>query len=174
MKKVLLLMMVMWSAFSYAQQERILLAEADLPSDCACLPGYSVCKAESVFMSCCMCCEPGSSCGAWTAFGLVGCRCEKTATTGTAKIWFYPNKFDAFLSFLDKYRIDRGELSALVEKTLEGTTLYEVRDNPAKTYVAFTVEQSKTFSEAYLAILKPLLEREDQKELIENYINQNQ
>lgn len=173
MKKLFCLLMSCWTLMGYAQQERVAMLEADMAVDCTCQPGYSICKADGGFISCCICCEPGATCGAWQGFGLASCACQKENKPVKARIYFHPNRYQDFMDFLAKHRIENGKLTELAAKLVETRTLYEVKDNLAKSFVLLSLEEREEFSETYLAILKPLLENEDQKELIENYFNQN-
>lgn len=79
-------------------------------SSCTCQGSESLCSANAMFMSCCTCCQPGSSCGSWTGFGLAGCACEDTQPSKNNQLILNPVKFQDFLAFCDENRIPTQDL----------------------------------------------------------------
>ncbi|MDB5201839.1 MAG: hypothetical protein JWQ27_1248 [Ferruginibacter sp.] len=168
MKKLIVFALILISTLSYAQTAGRLEGTAT----CTCQPGYTICQASSLFMSCCTCCQPGSSCGSWTAFGLCGCICESTSSKRGSEVKFYSEKYDAFMDYLDRNNVASADFRVYAN-TAKAGKLLKTGDAGTANYVVLSAEDNKAFSDQYIADMKRLIADPRVSQLIDTYLKEN-
>ncbi|HPH84094.1 MAG TPA: hypothetical protein PLC48_01495 [Ferruginibacter sp.] len=174
MKYVFLLILVAGSFLSKAQ-----VNNKTTGSNCTCLPGNSICSADATFMSCCICCQAGSSCGSWTAFGFCACKCENTGTgSGSTtsstirNIRFYGGKYSEFINYLDLNKVPTSKLKELAKNVTEGKMLNKSNVENGKDFYILS-DDDNPFIDAYVAEMKILTKNATYASLVEAFLKSN-
>jgi hypothetical protein len=148
-------------------------------TSCSCKPDQTLCQAESLFMSCCFCCQPGNTCGSWTAFGLCGCRCENASQPTESKsmnninpVKFYFDKFSDFLNYLDLNKIPTMNFRNYAKKILVGKQLQ--KDSKGNEYYRIEGDELKNFTDSYLNDMNMLILSKTNSALIASYLKTNE
>jgi hypothetical protein len=169
MKKVLIVLATFLSS-------NLIIAQttSKVAANCTCQPGYTVCSADATFMSCCTCCQAGSSCGSWTAFGLAGCKCENTATGNksviNSTVKFYFNKYNDFMNFLDKNKISSTSFRNFAAPPQLNKTINRGATTD-QDYIVLEGDELKSFTDAYISDMKILSKDPNIAPLLDLYLN---
>lgn len=91
---------------------------------CVCRTGYNQCRVTTLFMSCCSCCEPGTTCDTWSFLGFCGCGCENS----TSSRYLYIDIFKQFLGFLDQQEIYIPGINIKFEELVKGLEVIDSKD----------------------------------------------
>ena len=166
MKKLLSLVFTIISLAGFSQQSNLASGSG---TTCSCQPNYTVCQASALFMSCCVCCQPGSSCGSWSAFGICGCGCESTGTF--ANITLYPNKYGEFMTYLEKNNISTVKLREYFSVVISGSPLFK-GDTPQNDFIMITdYTRVRVFTDAYQNDLRNLVKNSEVSNLVNTFLN---
>jgi hypothetical protein len=143
-------------------------------SNCSCQPGYTKCTADGGLMSCCTCCQPGSSCGGWTAFGLAGCSCESTGTTkahgysNQSNLSTYMTAFASFTVHLNRNGMNTDNINNALNEMTAGL---DIEKDPIRGDIVHpTAERATKFSEVYFAEIERFRSDETNKKIIDEYL----
>lgn len=171
MKKILVVLITMFTSTLFAQEAERAMA------NCSCKPEQTVCSAEGVFMSCCFCCQSGASCGAWQAFGLVGCRCdmiskESNSMNNIHPVKFYFEKFEDFLNLLDHNKVEIGELRILVSELL--IEKVSQIDEKGSSYYKLEGEGLRDFTDKYLEAMKIIIKNENNNLIVSKFFEESE
>lgn len=173
MKKIITIAILVLTVYTgYAQNEgKVVVGSGN--TSCTCQEGYTICQASSLFMSCCTCCQPGNSCGAWSAFGLCGCGCNKV-TQGSSKgeVRFYKEKYVIFLRSLQELGYNTTALSNYAE-SITLNRLAKTLDVAGVKLVYYSYKDAEIdslsgFSDYHIKIMKELSVLEKYASFIKN------
>lgn len=148
-------------------------------SSCTCQPGQTVCQADGGLMSCCTCCQRGSSCGAWSGFGLAGCSCENTSHVSsyggyggfgsTANVILYKAATEKYIGHLKGNGIDVSKIQQAYDGLITG--LKTQIDNERGEFVNPSPASATKFGDIYFAEMERICKNDTHRKIIEAYIN---
>jgi hypothetical protein len=154
MKKIIIIVsFLIIKLTSFAQSTNVIVG-----SSCTCKEGQAICTAETWLMSCCTCCTPPASCGAWTSWGLCGCRCESASASGVtinSEVKLFVNKYAEFMNFLTKNNIASDKFQQYFTTATSNKSVNKTA-NASTDYIVLQGTDLSTFTSSYLADMKEL------------------
>jgi hypothetical protein len=135
---------------------------------CACGGSQTVCSANTFFMSCCICCEAGRSCGAWSAFGICSCACESTSAT----VVIFHDAFVEFLSALASKGASTKSITADYQNLISGALSKFTIDQNEK-YFILDPSKAKQFAERTKNTMMDLVRDQNISTFVQQYLTKS-